>query len=582
MNRKQRRAAIKQRPLASGRTATSASDPIEPLFAQAAHLQRQNKLDDAARAYKRVLVLKPNHAEACNNLGVVLLAQGKLSEASTQFARALSLMPNLFDQFHGVCMTLVAVAPPIGEAMKKAAAAWPTRPSLEQLLGDGGLGAIAAEPMLLCLLQSTPARDVALERLLTAVRMALLAGLDEKLANAATIAFVSAMARQCFINEYVFATTPDEDARVERLKVSIGDALAAGASVPPLWTASLAMYQPLHALPNAEALLDRTWPAAVDDVLNQQLREPRQERELRQTIPRLTPIEDDVSQRVRKQYEENPYPRWVDITCDFEPVAIDWVLRQMFPAAAFAPLGKTEDIEVLVAGSGTGRHAIWLAQRFAGVRLLAVDLSLSSLCFAKRKTPAAIAERITYAQGDILKLGTLDRNFDVVDASGVLHHMADPLEGWRILLSLLRPGGFMHVALYSDIARRDVVATRTFISERGYASTAEDIRRCRQDLLDMPLRAISRFNDFFSMSECRDLLFNVQEGRMTIPQIKAFIAEHALKFIGFVFERSVMHSFKMQFAQNGWSLSDLDRWHEMETNNPDLFSGMYQLWLQKS
>ena len=92
----------------------------------------------------------------------------------------------------------------------------------------------------------------------------------------------------------------------------------------------------------------------------------------------------------------------------------------------------------------------------------------------------------------------------MIDASGVLHHMADPFAGWRILLSLLRPGGLMHLGFYSELGRRDVVAARAFIAERGYGSTPADIRRCRQDLLDTPLRSVARFIDFFSTSECRD------------------------------------------------------------------------------
>jgi hypothetical protein len=29
-------------------------------------------------------------------------------------------------------------------------------------------------------------------------------------------------------------------------------------------------------------------------------------------------------------------------------------------------------------------------------------------------------------------------------------------------------------------------------------------------------------------------------------------------------------------------LTDLDRWHAIETRYPDTFSGMYQFWVQKN
>jgi SAM-dependent methyltransferase len=213
--------------------------------------------------------------------------------------------------------------------------------------------------------------------------------------------------------------------------------------------------------------------------------------------------------------------------------------------------------------------------------VLAVDLSLSSLCYAKRKTPASLAEKIEYAQADILKLASIERTFDLIEASGVLHHLADPTAGWRVLLGLLRPGGFMHVGLYSELARRDIVAVRAFIREQGYRPTADDIRRCRQDLLNSPLNGVAKADDFFSTSECRDLLFHIQERRLTIPQIKSFISENGLKFLGFEFGPQVMQRYRDIFGGDGF-MRDLDRWHAFETERPDTFAGMYQFWIQKS
>jgi 2-polyprenyl-3-methyl-5-hydroxy-6-metoxy-1,4-benzoquinol methylase len=350
--------------------------------------------------------------------------------------------------------------------------------------------------------------------------------------------------------------------------------------IAPLSVAAVAMYQPLYSLPDAQALLDRTWPPAVDEVVTQQLREPLQELQLRASIPQLTPIDDEISQRVRQQYEENPYPRWVKAAGNVEPVAIDKYLRNKFPTAAFTPLGKNEAVDILVAGCGTSLGAR-VAEGYQGARVLAVDLSLSSLCYAKRKTPASLADRIEYAQSDILKLGAIGRTFDMIDCQGVLHHMRDPFEGWRILLSLLRPGGIMHLGFYSEIARHDVADARAYIAQHGYVPTPADIRRVRHDLFKTPMASVSRFNDFFSMSECRDLLFHVQEKRLTIPAIKAFIDEQGLKFIGFDLKDDAAKAFRAMFADAGWSMSDLAKWDIVERKYPDTFMSMYMFWVQK-
>lgn len=573
MNRKQRRAAVKRAP--PPRAASTGRDPAA-LFAEALRHEQQRQFDDAVRAYHRLLALKPTHAEAHNNLGRVLQAQGKAHEASAAYARALTLMPQLLDQYAGICGTLVALLPVLGEALRKAANSWPQRLNIDELLGDGGLAAIAGDPLLRCLLEVTPVREIALERLLTMLRAGVLVqATTNASANEDTLAFASALARQCFINDYVFVVAPDEDARIVGLKAQ------PAASLTPLQVAALAMYEPLGTLAIAQDLLARSWPPQIDGALTQQIREPAEERALQAAMPHLTAIEDATSQRVRAQYEENPYPRWVHPAGQVEPVALDDYLRAQFPAIPFAASGKTERLDILVAGCGTGWQAVSIAQKFLGARVLAIDLSLASLAYAKRNTPAQLAGRIEYAQADILKLGALERRFDVIEASGVLHHTADWREAWRILLSRLAPDGFMHIGLYSEAARRDVVAARTFIADGGYHATPEEIRRCRQDLIATPLRSVARFADFFSTSECRDLLFHTQEARVTIPDIKAFLAETGLRFIGFDFDAGTQQRVRTLFAQSGWPLIDLDRWHTLEAAEPNLFAGMYQFWVQK-
>jgi 2-polyprenyl-3-methyl-5-hydroxy-6-metoxy-1,4-benzoquinol methylase len=117
------------------------------------------------------------------------------------------------------------------------------------------------------------------------------------------------------------------------------------------------------------------------------------------------------------------------------------------------------------------------------VQILAVDLSLTSLAYALRKSRAACMTNVDYAQADILKLGSIGRTFDIIEASGVLHHMADPMAAWRLLLSLLRPRGLMHLGFYSELGRTDIVTAQRFMAERGYGRSADDIRRGRQELL---------------------------------------------------------------------------------------------------
>ena len=66
------------------------------------------------------------------------------------------------------------------------------------------------------------------------------------------------------------------------------------------------------------------------------------------------------------------------------------------------------------------------------LKVLAIDLSSSSLSYAKRKTEELNIQNIDYVQADILDLGKQDRQFDIVE-SVVLHHMDEPIVGWNKL-----------------------------------------------------------------------------------------------------------------------------------------------------
>ena len=109
-----------------------------------------------------------------------------------------------------------------------------------------------------------------------------------------------------------------------------------------------------------------------------QIDEPAEELRLRDTIPVLPPIEDAVSTQVRAQYEENPYPRWLTAQ-SIEARPLDVVLKDMFPFLTAEDVKQPAAPDVLVAGCGSGHHAILCANRFLGARILAVDRRLTSL-----------------------------------------------------------------------------------------------------------------------------------------------------------------------------------------------------------
>ena len=95
-------------------------------------------------------------------------------------------------------------------------------------------------------------------------------------------------------------------------------------------------------------------------------------------------------------------------------------------------------------------------------------------------------------------------------------------------------------------------------------------------LLNQPTRA----EDFFTLSECRDLLFHVQEHRLTLPDIAAFLADNDLALLGFEVGAATQARYRSRFPGDA-AMTDLACWQVLEREHPDTFVGMYQFWVQK-
>jgi SAM-dependent methyltransferase len=445
---------------------------------------------------------------------------------------------------------------------------------------------LADDTLLVRLLENVQICDIDLERLLTNARFAVLQ--DAKTGHTEAPAenvldFCCALAQQCFLNEYCCDVTDGELERAATLRDQVDADAASGTSGHPLRLAAVAAYFPLHTLRSAPALLGAEWPEPAKRLIRQQIAEPMAEKKIAVTIVSLTPTDAAELDPVRRQYEQNPFPRWAKVPRAPRAVAIDIALRRQYPRAPLRARDDRNSLDVLIAGCGTGRHAIETAQQFANARVLAIDLSLASLAYATRKTRELGVNNIEYAQADVMRLAGVERRFDLIEAVGVLHHLGDPAAGWRILRKLLRAGGYMRLGLYSEAARTTVVAARNFIVERGYLPVPEDIRRCRQELVaagnGSQFQSLLGAADFFSTSECRDLLFNAREHRFNLPQVKNLLAELGLEFLGFSLAPETLNAYAARFPDDA-SMTNLDQWHAFETDHPDTFSGMYQFWTQ--
>ena len=588
---------------------------IKPDYADAYYnmgnaLKEQGKLEVAIEAYNKALAIKPDYAEAYNNMGITLQEQGKLEEAIEAYNKALAIKPNYADAYNNIGVTLKGVAfkrPKPGlqktitslldrksfvrprDISRATISLLKLEPKLKRYLKTSSVAEVEPKfleiitdiselPLLLKLMSVCPLPDLDLENLLAALRASLLLSVSDLTGSTEELEFQSALALQCFTNEYIYNQSEYEDEALAALEVAIKQVLSNGDQPSPQSILCLASYRPLNQYEWSSSLLITD---EIEDVFKRQIAEPNQEANLKSVLPVLEEITNEVSSKVRDQYEVSPYPRWVNLGLRLKPAPISMVIKERKLKLFDDMIMGIESPNILIAGCGTGQHSIGTAATFKGSKVLAIDLSLSSLSYANRKTKELGIQNIDYMQADILDLGKLKRQFDMVASSGVLHHMDDPLAGWRVLTDCLKPGGLMKIGLYSEMARQHIVEMRQEISNAGIGSSNAAMKSFRKKVMKSDQnhhKRILNISDFYSLSELKDLLFHVQEHRFTIPQIQNCLLQLGLKFCGF--EPPILSHFKLANTGAG-DPYDLDRWQAYEKANPSAFIGMYQFWCQK-
>jgi SAM-dependent methyltransferase len=159
------------------------------------------------------------------------------------------------------------------------------------------------------------------------------------------------------------------------------------------------------------------------------------------------PAAGDVTETIKAFYEENPFPNY-EGTEDVGSL-IEKSVARGFPEMLNRSIPP--NATVLEVGSGTGQLGNFLS--IAGRRVLSTDLCLNSLRLAERFRAANGLQNVTFAQMNLFRLPLQAERFDVVICTGVLHHTADPHGGFRGLLPLVKPGGYVLVGLYNRYGR---------------------------------------------------------------------------------------------------------------------------------
>ena len=491
---------------------------LQPDFTEAHYnlgitLKALGRLHAAEVSYRKAIALKPNYAEAHNNLGVTLNELGRLEEAVASCCQAMAFKPDFSEAYISLGIALGNVRfksanpnlyAPLIRLLTNGNFARPkdvAKSILSLLKQDIQIKNLPSErsstvsldevapiirslnklPLLHHLMRLCPLPELQFEELFVMIRSLLLKNLNKMEVSSELVYFLSTLSIHCFTNEYVYSESDEESYLIDELQVKISLVLAQSKQPEAIEILCLAAYRPLHRYAWCQKLesLDN-----LKEVKKRLIEEPLLEKTIAKDIPVLEEISNHVSLKVRGQYEENPYPRWVKLGIPVKAQSIAAVCAELKLQLHPDDIRNTDSPTILIAGCGTGQHSIETASRFSNCHVTAVDLSLSSLAYAKRKTNELGFTNVDYLQADILHLHQLGKGFDIIESGGVLHHMHDPMAGWRVLVDLLNPGGLMKIGVYSELARQHILEIREEIAALRVERSAADIRKFRKSLAE--------------------------------------------------------------------------------------------------
>jgi len=573
---------------------------------------KKNNLKEAVNAYKKAISLKPDFTEAYFNIGRIFYDMGQYYKAIEVFNRVISLNPDHTSAYSHLAVSIskgsfIKSKPhlysPILKLLQKQNFIQPETiakatislikcdPIIKDILImkdnyklDNSkikiVSNLSNQPLLIKLMSVTPIIDLDIEALLINIRSSILLNLSKIQDIHEILSFQSSLALQCFINEHLYKENLIETEAIKSLEHSIDLIFSEGGQPEPFMILCLASYRPLYLYKWSQSI---SLPKQFQNISKILIHDFFKEKKLSSEMPILHKIIEGVSSDVRQQYEENPYPKWMNMRINSRPLTITQVVKNANLSLTNDTINSITSPDILIAGCGTGVHSIGAASHYKNSNVIAIDLSLRSLAYAKRKTQEFGLNNIRYMQADILDLEKLDKQFDIIECAGVLHHMKDPMAGWQVLRNCLKPGGLMRIGLYSELAREYVVQTRNEIKKLDLGTKSFEIKSFRNNVTKLEKshhHQLVKTADFYDLSSFRDLVFHIQEHRFTIPQINKYLSNLGMRFCGFLNDSEINRTFRLE-NKSPDDAYNLEKWKLFEEMNTDTFSNMYQFWCQK-
>jgi SAM-dependent methyltransferase len=242
----------------------------------------------------------------------------------------------------------------------------------------------------------------------------------------------------------------------------------------------------------------------------------------------------DIADEVRNFYDRYPYPRPVNSLEQYSRLWEDPLRRRADHHLFWPDRPYREDHSILIAGCGTSQAAKH-ALRWPNAQITAIDLSETSVRCTEELKRRYDLKNLQVHQLAIEQVNELEKNFDQIVCTGVLHHLADPDTGLAALHNVLKPDAAMHLMVYAPYGRTGIYMLQEFCKRIGICPTDKGIRDLIAALRALPpghpLEHILReAPDFRHEAALADALLHPQDRAYSVPQLFDFIEKGELTF----------------------------------------------------